>query len=442
MSSKNYLSINVYDAVQQRLKYIFDHFDNILVSFSGGKDSGVLLNLAYDYAKKNDLLDHLSIYTMDYEAGYQHSFDYIDRTFKRMKDVGHIYRLCLPISAQCACSMYQSYWIPWDKDKQNIWVRQIPQDGYSVTEDNVKFDFKKGTYGADARKQFDQWFADKYGDTAVLIGLRADESLARLSTITSQHRSMMYEGIKWSKKETDNLFNFYPLYDWKTSDIWVANAKFGYDYNKIYDLFYQAGLSIDKMRIASPFRSTGQANLRLFKALEPNTWSKMVGRVNGANFTGLYGGTTIMGWKSIKLPKGMTWKEYAFFLIKTLPDFQREKLLKAIKRLETKWSEVGYGRNPQIIQMMKKAGANVEETGKLGNPAVYTKKGKTYQIVKIKNGFVEDSDAPDFRHIPSWKGVCVTILKNDFTLQTMGLSRTKEDMKRRRKAMEKYANIL
>ena len=46
---KKYLDINVYEATQARLKYIFEHFENIYVSFSGGKDSGLLLNLVLDY---------------------------------------------------------------------------------------------------------------------------------------------------------------------------------------------------------------------------------------------------------------------------------------------------------------------------------------------------------------------------------------------------------
>ena len=50
--AKNYLDINVYEATQKRLSYVFNEFDNVLVAFSGGKDSGVLLSMAYEYAKK------------------------------------------------------------------------------------------------------------------------------------------------------------------------------------------------------------------------------------------------------------------------------------------------------------------------------------------------------------------------------------------------------
>ena len=59
MSSKTYLDINVYEATQKRLKYIFDEFDNILVAFSGGKDSGGLLSLTYQYAKKHKQLSKM-----------------------------------------------------------------------------------------------------------------------------------------------------------------------------------------------------------------------------------------------------------------------------------------------------------------------------------------------------------------------------------------------
>ena len=51
-TKRKYASQNVYDALQNRFHYIFKEFDNIFVSFSGGKDSGLLLNLTLDFQKK------------------------------------------------------------------------------------------------------------------------------------------------------------------------------------------------------------------------------------------------------------------------------------------------------------------------------------------------------------------------------------------------------
>lgn len=49
---REYMEENVYEAVQNRLQYIFQEFDNIYLSFSGGKDSGLLLNLVLDFQQK------------------------------------------------------------------------------------------------------------------------------------------------------------------------------------------------------------------------------------------------------------------------------------------------------------------------------------------------------------------------------------------------------
>lgn len=50
--TREYTGQSVYDALQDRLRFIFEEFDNIFVSFSGGKDSGLILNLTLDFQKK------------------------------------------------------------------------------------------------------------------------------------------------------------------------------------------------------------------------------------------------------------------------------------------------------------------------------------------------------------------------------------------------------
>jgi predicted phosphoadenosine phosphosulfate sulfurtransferase len=233
--------------------------------------------------------------------------------------------------------------------------------------------------------------------------------------------------------------NFYPLYDWKTSDIWVANAKFGFDYNKVYDLYYQAGLSIDQMRVASPFHQSGQENLKLYKVIDPNTWGRMVGRVNGVNFTGIYGGTTAMGWKSITKPNHFTWKQYAEFLLSTLPESTKKKFEHQIARFKEQWSSKGRGRNPDVIRSMMSEGIELENTKQVSK---LCKKPKLYEIVRIKSDFPDELKADyatPFRHCPSWKAICVTIMKNDIAMTYMGLTRTKDQNIIRQQAMAKYA---
>ena len=79
---KKYQKENVYEAAQKRLSYIFENFDNVYVSFSGGKDSGVLLNMAAEFVRKNKPSAKLSVYHMDYEAQYDQTTDYVLETWK------------------------------------------------------------------------------------------------------------------------------------------------------------------------------------------------------------------------------------------------------------------------------------------------------------------------------------------------------------------------
>jgi predicted phosphoadenosine phosphosulfate sulfurtransferase len=122
---KRYQEKNVLEAAYQRIELAFRDFDRVLVAFSCGKDSGVLLNLAYGYAVDHGLLHKLAFYYEDYEAGYKYTHEYADRMFAALSDVDR-YWLCLPISATCSVSMHQTRWVPWHPDEKDIWVRPMP----------------------------------------------------------------------------------------------------------------------------------------------------------------------------------------------------------------------------------------------------------------------------------------------------------------------------
>ena len=438
---KVYLNKNVYEAARERIEYAFKNFDNVLVSFSGGKDSGVCLNLCYDYAKETGQLDKLAFYHLDYEAQYQMTTDYVEDTFKGFEGIKRRYWLCLPILAQCSCRMDGAYWTPWNKSERAIWVREMPKNDFVINEENAPYPIRKNIIDKEGMDDFTRWFQGKYGSTAVIVGIRASESYSRRQLITNTTNDWLPNAQNFGLRlrrdgiELGSICFFYPIYDWGTEDIWIYNARFQKAYNKIYDLYYKAGLTVDKMRVASPFNNSASATLKLYKVIDPKNWGRMVGRVNGVNFAGLYGGTTAMGWKYISLPKGHTWKSYCYFLLSTLPPKLRSHYERILATSIEYWCEKGGFVAEELMPEIEALKSDIEYADKGNAPRFESQK-----ILKFAK-YPDDVPVKHFSKFPSYKRMCVCIIKNDYYCIYMGFGRTKEAIEKRKNILEKYKNL-
>jgi predicted phosphoadenosine phosphosulfate sulfurtransferase len=216
-------------------------------------------------------------------------------------------------------------------------------------------------------------------------------------------------------------------------DVWTANGKFFWNYNRLYDLFYKAGISLDKMRVASPFNDCATESLKLYRAIDPNNWAKMVGRVNGVNFAGIYGGTTAMGWKSIKLPPGHTWKSYMYFLLSTLPEQTRQNYLAKLETSIKFWREKGGCLSETTIRELKDNGTDI-------NVGLTTNYDTPKKPVRME--YIDDFESADFKDIPTYKRMCICIMKNDHLCKYMGFSLTKKERIRKQNILEKYKHML
>ena len=424
--------MNVYEASQHRLDTIFNEFDNIYVSFSGGKDSGVLLNLCIDYIRKNNLKIKLGVFHLDYEAQYQFTTDYVDEVLESNKDILEVYRCCVPFKVTTCTSMHENYWRPWDSTKKDIWVREMPKS--SLTETDFTF-FNKRMWDYEFQERFSEWIHKKKNakKTICLVGIRTQESLNRWRAIHSDKNYKNHNGIKWTKAMYEDVYNAYPIYDWLTQDIWTANAKFNWSYNRLYDLYYKAGLGIEQMRVASPFLSAAQDTLKLYRIIEPNTWAKLIGRVNGVNFTGIYGGTTAMGWQSITKPEGHTWESYMNFLLKSLPQKTKEGYLEKLSTSVKFWREKGGVLSKETIDKLKELGVKFE--------IVDTTNYQTSKI-PVRMEYIDNIDIAEAKEIPTFKRMCICIMKNDHLCKYMGFTLTVNEMARRKNIMEKYKALL
>lgn len=385
---KHYLTSTVYEASINRLNYIYSHFNKVYISFSGGKDSGVLLNLAIEVARSHNKLP-VEVLIIDLEAQYNHTIDYINRMVS--KPEVKAYWVCLPIHLRNAVSQYQSHWMCWDDNKRSAWVRDYP-DHPSVIKDLNYFPFfKKGMEFEEFVPEFGKWFS-KGEKTACLVGIRTDESQNRYRTIANFTKKR-YENKQWSTRVGNHVYNFYPIYDWTTEDIWIANGKYKFDYNKTYDLMHLAGVPLSQMRLCQPYGDDQRKGLYLYKILEPETWSKIVNRVEGANFGNRYSENkrTIFGNFRMNLPNGHTYESYAKFLLSTMPPHLRDHYHSKIEKFLSYWKKNGYDGNiPQAA-----------------DPALEAQK-----------------------KVPSWRRICKVLLKNDYWCKGLSFSQTKGEMEK------------
>lgn len=434
---KKYLDYNVYEAFKNRIEFIFNEFDNIYVSFSGGKDSGLLINLIVKYMQDNGIEKKIGLFHQDFEAQYQKTTEYVTRTFEQFKNVIEPYWVCLPMASKTPLSNYELYWYPWNPDERDIWVRDMPINEFIINLENNPLDFyKMKMFQDDLYKQFGKWYCDSHGGgkTIGLIGVRTNESLNRYRGIVNKKHD--YCGEKWTTKKFENVWSASPLYDWTTEDIWIANGKFGFDYNELYDLMYKAGISIHRMRVASPFHEYAMESLNLYRVLEPQTWAKLVGRVKGANFGSIYGGTKAMGYRGISLPEGHTWKTYTEFLLSTLPEKIREEYLKKFKTSAEFWATTGGGFADDVIREIEECGYRIRRNG-ISN---YTKNGKS-RIVFDQDIPDNTDDVKSTIDIPSWKRMCYCILKNDHECRFMGFGLTKQQQDTVKAIRERYKEL-
>ena len=430
---KIYNDKDVYTAAKERIEYIFDEFEHICVSFSGGKDSGTVLNMCIDEARKRKR--KIGVLFIDLEAFYKKTIEFVERMLENNKDVLEPYWICLPMESPNSLSYLEPTWIWWDKEKEPIWVRPMPKKEYVINEENNPLDFyKKNMPFEEFIKHFGNWYG-KGEKTATLVGIRTDESLNRFRAIAGT--KSMYKDKNYSTKVNENVYNFYPIYDWSVEDIWTYNGKFQKDYNKLYDLFYKAGVSIHKMRVDEPFGNEAKAGLSMFRVIEPDTWAKVVNRVSGANFGNIYSGNKIKT-AHYKLPKNHTWKSFTFFLLDTLPPEISEHYKIKFSKFIKYWVEKGCPVSEDHIKIMEETCPDA-----IINTHEFSRRGKgDKEVIKFTKVVDEIPGVDNKDDVLTWRRMAMCIIKNDYTCKSLSFGMTKDLTVRQKAIMEKYKNII
>ena len=429
--SKTYLQKDVLTAARERTAFIFDEFEHVYFSFSGGKDSGVMLELALEEARKRDRLP-LNVLLIDLEGHYNEHIEYSLRVCDRPEVRPHW--ICLPLSLRNAVSQYDPKWICWEEEKQNIWVRPMPERDYVIRQDNMPEAwlewFRKGMEFEEFIINFADWFAEINGaeKIACVVGIRADESMNRYRTIVSE-RKTRYKDMGWSTQVQgckQLVYNFYPVYDWGVTDVWKYVGEYALDYNRIYDFMYKKGRSVHDMRICQPYGDDQRQGLDLFHECDPEAWERVVQRVAGANFGAIYKGGSILGNIKVELPADHSWESYAKLLLMTMPPYLRDHYVRRIN-VFLKWWARELGR--EIVSIQKPSeGEDYDELG-LFIHGIPDKPDASLGETYTRNGG------------PSWKRICKAIIKNDYYCKSLSFNQNRQEWDKLEALKQKYADL-
>lgn len=380
---KRGIGVNVLAAAEARIAWVFDTFPKIYVSFSGGKDSSVMLHLVAAEARKRKR--RFGLFFVDLEAQYQLTIEHVEHCYIEYRDCSEPYWFALPIVLRNAVSSIEPRWLCWDTNAKAQWVRE--PHTMSITSASEFPWFKSGMEFEEMVPDFGHHFSG--GKLcACFVGIRSDESLNRWRTVAGH--GTKFEGRNWTSYQSKTLYNIYPIYDWRTEDLWTYFARTGHRYNALYDRMHKAGLTIHQMRICQPYGDDQRKGLWLYHLIEPQTWGRVVARVAGANSGALYSQESgnISGRIKVTLPDGHTWESFTKLLLSTMPKKSKDHYENKVAQFLAWYRDRGYPNG-------------IPDTA----------------------GVQEEAD----KKSPSWRRVAKSLLRNDYWMKGLSFTQTKTE---------------
>lgn len=298
-----YKATNVLEAARARVSGVFDDFERVVISVSGGKDSTVLRHLALAEADRRGR--RCSLFFLDQEAEYQSTIDVIGEWMRDPRVDPEWYQV--PIRMTNATS-HRDYWLyAWGPGEE--WIR--PKDERAIHAID-------GEYPQRFHDFFEWHEARAEPGTAYLVGLRSNESFNRFRAVTKRaaHRDWTWT----TRTKARGVVRAYPLYDWMFGDVWKYVVEQELPYNRLYDrLFALHGTNVSRMRVSNLIHEHSFRCLADLQEIEPDTYERLVRRLGGVHCAALYArGGHVYDAKALPVDFG-SWRAYRDHLLDTTP---------------------------------------------------------------------------------------------------------------------------
>lgn len=265
-------TVDVVTAARQRIKNVFANGVPVYMAFSGGKDSLVLAHLVYSLIQRGEIDPSLlTVVFIDEEA----IFDSIEATTKAWRKklllAGAKFQWwCIEVKHfNCLNQLSNDEsFICWDSRKAAQWVRRPPP---FALRSHPKLRPRVDSY---------QTFLPRVTlDGIMLSGVRAAESVQRLQYMA---------GLNMGLKGLTESNTIYPVYDWKTSDVWLYLKEQQVEIPEVYLQMYQVGVGKNRLRVSQFFSIDTVPVLVNLGEYDPSLMERVLRREPNAYLAMLY----------------------------------------------------------------------------------------------------------------------------------------------------------
>lgn len=331
------LATNVYDAALARITEMYEEGHRLVVSFSGGKDSGVVAEMCIIAAKRAGRLP-VEVLMRDEEIMLPGLFEYAERFRERPEVDFHWVYARQPIINVFSRAM--PYWWVFDPLLQpEDWVRQPPEYAYEISDLNIKHMITPDRFPPAEGKKL-----------IAVLGLRAQESNRRRMGV---HMS----GGHMTKTMTSGTWYSRPIYDWLSGDVWRAISINKWDYASTYTVMHRMGMPKEKLRIAPPTLSIHSTlELQVAAKAWPEWFERVAKRLPGVRAVAMFGKVAISPTHHL----GETWEEtYQRECIDQAPEWIAERAAKVKEVIVRRHAGHASSPLPEVTPCRHCTGSNV-----------------------------------------------------------------------------------
>jgi len=319
-----HLGVDVFKAAYDRLFYLYSKGHRLVLSFSGGKDSTVCLELMIMAARDAGRLP-VEVIIQDEEISLPGTYEFVEETAARPE-----VKMSWIVMQHPMINVFNRenpYWWTFDPEvPREKWVREPPSWAEWATDETaIELMTNPLRFPVEKTPIYEDWNFEETKQCLVsVLGLRVAESVKR-------QLGLYGSGSFMTGSNYVGVFAARPIYDWTDGDVWKFIKETGCKYNRAYDTLYKMGVRKAALRIGPPTLNVAALEgLTVAARAWPRWFDKVANRLPGIRTAVQFGKRTVEPYRKY----GETW-EQCFYreCVQEAPAWIAERAMKVVDRV-------------------------------------------------------------------------------------------------------------